>query len=359
MRDDEGQDTATKLAEITVGQEPRYVALSPDDQEAYVTNSASGTVSVIALSDPKVYTVVDEIPVGAEPRGCAVTPNGRFLLVANHTGGTVSVIRLASRKEIDKVKVGGNPTAVAITNDGDNRDGDERVFVTQFFAELISNGPGEAFDDGKQGMVHSFKLSNLNVSRVTLSPLADVGFTADRTNFCPQTAPDPNALHSDIFCPDSNAAPGSDAIINDPQCAFPNQLQSALIRGNLLFLPNIGAGPEPPVKFNVNVQALVHVVDVKQRAERTDLHVNLNAQIKDEIQPANPTESLDRLFGNDLVAIDGNVEGSEFLIVSRGGNYVIRAKIGAEGQLDIGYRQPKRRGTPSDRKYPQWRGDEP
>jgi hypothetical protein len=48
------------------------------------------------------------------------------------------------------VNVGGNPTAIAVTNDGDAQDADEVVFVTQIFAELIPNGPGEARDLGKQ-----------------------------------------------------------------------------------------------------------------------------------------------------------------------------------------------------------------
>ena len=44
---------------------------------------------------------------------------------------------------------------------------------------------------------------------------------------------------------------------------FPNQLLSALIRGNRLYLPNIGAQPEPPEIFNANVQALVYAVDTE------------------------------------------------------------------------------------------------
>ena len=57
-------------------------------------------------------------------------------------------------------------------------------------------------------------------------------------NFCGAAA------HSLIFCPD----PGDIANpINmaDPQGVFPNQLTSALIRGNRLYLPNIGTQPEP------------------------------------------------------------------------------------------------------------------
>ena len=45
-------DTANLLAEVAVGNEPRFVALNPDDQEAYVTNALGGMVSVVALSGP-------------------------------------------------------------------------------------------------------------------------------------------------------------------------------------------------------------------------------------------------------------------------------------------------------------------
>ena len=48
-----------------------------------------------------------------------------------------------------------------------------------------------------------------------------------------------------------------------------------------------------------------------------------------------PPPSLDRTFGNDLVAIDANLAGDTFVIVSRGGNQVFRAKRDADGKLDI------------------------
>ena len=328
VRDSNGADTSAKLAEIPVGQEPRYVALSPDNKTAYVSNTADGTVSVISLD---TYSIITTIQVGAEPRGLATTPNGTFLYVANHTEGTVSVINTRTYEVVDTRKPGGNPTAIAITNDGDDEDTDEHVFVTQFYAELIK-GAREGFDDGKQGIVNVFAVGNTSPSygdmRITLSPIANVGFTADRTAFCPQSNEN---LHDPIFCPDVDADPASDTITADPQGAFPNQLQAALIRSNLLYLPNIGAGPEPPVRFNVNVQALVHVADAAGFAERTDLHVNLNQQVARETQPDNPTASLDRLFGNDLVAIDATQDASVFLIVSRGGNFVFRASPGANG----------------------------
>ncbi|MGC1951888.1 MAG: beta-propeller fold lactonase family protein [Gammaproteobacteria bacterium] len=332
----DGQEALQQVTEIKVGQEPHCVTVRPNGSEAYVTNAASGTVSAIALgSDPRV---VATIPVETEPRGCALTPSGDWLYVANHTAGTISVIDVSEYKVIDTIHLGGNPTAIAITDNGDGNDHDERVFVTRFFAECLEDraaeGTCEGFDDGKQGIVQAFYVGGHDdVERITLSPLTDVGFTADRSQFC--TRLNPNAAN-DLFCPDPEAAEANEAILNDPQGAFPNQLQAALIRGRYLYLPNVGAGPEPPLLFNVNVQALVHVVDTEGLKEDKDRHVNLNAQIKLEPEPEQEPGTLQRAFGNDIVAIDATPDGKEFLIVSRGGNYVLRAKLGDDGRLDIG-----------------------
>jgi YVTN family beta-propeller protein len=76
VRDRRGQDAYLKLAEIAVDREPRCVAISPDDREAYVTNGISGTVSVVDL---RRFRVMATIPVGTEPRGCALTPSGGLL----------------------------------------------------------------------------------------------------------------------------------------------------------------------------------------------------------------------------------------------------------------------------------------
>ena len=75
------------------------------------------------------------------------------------------------------------------------------------------------------------------------------------------------------------------------------------------------------MRFDTNVQPLVYVVDTASRAELKDLHVNLNQQIRTEIQAGN-TAGINGLFANDIVALDANTAGTDVLIVSRGGNYV-------------------------------------
>jgi YVTN family beta-propeller protein len=339
VKNKKGRDVSNKIAEIPVGEEPRCVAIHPSDRAAYVTNAISGTVSVVNLNQ---YTLVTELQVGTEPRGCALTADGSLLYVANLTEGTVSIIDtshpLRPVVTANKVQVGGRPWAVAITDKGTGKISDDTVFVTEVFAELNPaffdaefDGNGEARDQGKQGVVHAFPAGNLTppITKITLKPLANSGFNANRispNNFCGAAA------HSLIFCPDPKNI--NDPInMADPQGVFPNQLTSGLIRDKRLYLPNIGSQPEPPEFFNTNVQALVYNVDTDNLKEVPAEHVNLNNQIK--VETAQPPPSLDRTFGNDLVAIDGNAAGDRFVIVSRGGNQVFRAKLDASGQLDI------------------------
>src|SRR5215831_3773299 len=275
VRGNNGSDLAEKKVEIPVELEPRCVAVHPDGLRAFVVNGLSGTVSLVNRMQQRPIAT---IRVGTEPRGCALTPNGTLLYVANHTEGTVSIIDVSERKVVGTVTVGGNPTAIAVTNDHDGADQDERVFVTEFFAELIPDGPGEMRDLGKQGVVHTFPVSNPGaITKITLSPLADSGFTSNRSNFCASAHPAHAA--NPIFCPRPDLSAGAPENASAPQGVYPNQLLSALVRGNRVFLPNIGAQPEPKEAAETNVQALVHVVDATTLTEKAGETVNLNAQI--------------------------------------------------------------------------------
>ena len=330
-------DVHVKLAEIPVGIEPDCVAITPDNTRAFVTNGVDGTVSAISLVN---YTVLATIPVGTEPRGCALTPSGNVLYVANHTSGTVSVINTTTYAVFNTITLGGNPYAVAITDFGKGtNDLAETIFVTDFFGHPI--GKGEGFDNGKEGIVWAFPFGHVNfIKAIPLSPLANVGFTADRTAFCPNGNP---MLHSTIFCPSLTAAKGSATITMNPQGCFPNQLYSGVIRpvpgttlNPQLRLTTICAEPEPPVQFTTNIQAVIKSVDTVNDAQVVAEDDNLNAQIKLEPVPSNPTTTLEHVFAGDIAAIDATLDGSVYLIVSRNNDYALKATVDATtGFLDI------------------------
>src|SRR4029453_9302403 len=138
--------------------------------------------------------------------------------------------------------------------------------------------------------------------KISLTPIANSGFTPNRkspNNFCNTVPP----AQSNIFCPDPTD-PTNPLNTNNPQGVFPSQLLSALIRGNRLFVPNIGAQPEPPETASTNVQALVNAVDTQALAEVGAGLQNRNLNKKSAAaETAAPPPSLDRTFLNDVVAI--------------------------------------------------------
>lgn len=371
VRAQNGADAEELLAELPVDKEPRFVAISPDDKRAYVTSAVGGTMSVIDLTaTPKPVLVGQPVSVGVEPRGIAITPSGKYAFVANHTTGDIAVVDLTALATTHFIHAGGNPQAVVITNDGDGNDDDESVFVTRMFGELITPTRPDGFDDAKWGVIDTFNVAQgvagtAQASQINLLPLAS-GFNADRRQFCQNTRDliegtgDPanpliffnsgadragnanDRLVNATFCPDtaSQDASADGAIGKVAQKVYPNMLFSALVRGRRLYVPNEGASPEPPVRFNVNVQALVGVIDRTQGGagvEDPNLTLNLNSQVAKETQPAeaDAKNTLDRVFLNDMVAMDADRSGRNFLFVSRGGNYVVRAGLDATGKLNI------------------------
>jgi YVTN family beta-propeller protein len=136
-------DSNRKLAEIPVESEPNSVAVNPAGTRAYVANTVSCTVTVIIAitrNSANVARTLTTIDVGTEPYGLALTPNGRKLYVTNARSNSVSVIDTKPNQVIRSIEnVGIEPRVIAITNNLNDSDDDETVFVTQFLALPVSN----------------------------------------------------------------------------------------------------------------------------------------------------------------------------------------------------------------------------
>ena len=209
VRDEHGKDAQNLVTEIKLdegtsgwhGREPTHVALTPDDRFALVSAKTgdfkNGQLIVISLGGmtPDSIRIVGQYLstdkhafVGSEPRGIGITPNGRFALLANHTSADVSIISLQHLRPqhpeksrlhlVARVPTGGHPTAIAVSDDGDPLDRDEKVYVTRLFSELRAGGAdsvpivaftgpdgervtatrGDGFDNGKVGIVDAFDL---------------------------------------------------------------------------------------------------------------------------------------------------------------------------------------------------------
>jgi len=100
------------IAEITVGQVPMDVAVTPDGGNVYVTNAGDNSVTVIRTSDNTVETT---IPVSNWPWDVAVTPDGNYAYVTNKSDNAVTVIRTSDNTVETTIPVGDQPRGIAVT----------------------------------------------------------------------------------------------------------------------------------------------------------------------------------------------------------------------------------------------------
>jgi uncharacterized protein (TIGR03437 family) len=295
----------TRLAEIPVGKEPNGVALSPDGTRAYVANTVDGTVSVLAIDRAAASygTVLRTINVGTEPYGLALTPSGRKLYVTNSRSNSVSVIDTAANYSVKTINnVGPEPRGIAITNTGPD-DAQQTVFVTQFLALPVA-GKVDGADDAKAGHVTAISAATDTViGDIAINPIADTGFRAAGDALQRIAAP-------------ATPAPEDFKFVTG---AYPNQLNNIGIKGRFAFLPNTGASPNGPIRFNVNTQSLLSVIDINARrdAGRTiNMHSAVGAQT-----------GTPRRFITVPWAIALKNRADEGYVVSAASNIVVKVRI--------------------------------
>lgn len=294
---DTSRSTPRLIDEVAVGREPNGVALSPDGREAYVANTKDGTVSVLRLNghgrNVKIHKVLD---VGSEPYGVAVTPNGDKIYVTNARSNTVTVIDARKSRIIATIEgVGIEPRGLAITNDGDRRDNDETVFVTSFLS-LPLPGKIDGADDAKAAFVTTISTAtDLVTGQIQLDPIADTGFKAAG-----------DAL--------ARIAPG--ATFDFITGAYANQLNNIALKGPFAYVPNTGASPNGPVRFNVNTQSLLHVID---REAAADAHRTINMHLA----VANQTSTTRRFITQPWAMAFKHGTGEGY-VVSAASNIVVK-----------------------------------
>ena len=352
-----GDGQLTKAQEVNVGDEPRSVALLPNGRWAYVANTIDGTVSVVNLIDYSVHTITNGI--GTEPYAVVASPNGLYVYVANASSNTVSAIDTTTDVVFATAQVGRSPRALAITNDGDIDDLDERIFVPNFFgrpragftppstANLggtdgaaaafpmgANNQPviGEGiFDDSREGVIDIVSAAtNTVVGQIVLAPV-NAGFNLARGPFVNTTPGDaPRTIFADG---------GTDGTQAQPTGAFPNLLQSIALLGERGFVPNAAASPEPPLRFNTNVQSLVSVFDVTANQEIADQTFNLNRGINFDLPAglldAQIRDNTERLFPSVPIDIDCSENTNACWVVSQGSDFIVRMTFDTNGKPTI------------------------
>lgn len=315
-------DANQKVAEVAVGDEPNNLAIAANGT-IYVANTVSGTVSVI---NGPTREIVRTILVGTEPYGIALTPNGKKLYVANARSNDVSVIDTATNSVLRTIpNVGVEPRGLAITSDGDTDDNDEKVYVAEFNAVDV---PGAIIgaDDYKQGQVTVLSTQTDSViGQVVLPPIADVGFNSNGS-----------AL--------KRIAATTPATFTVKTGAFPNSLNAIAIKNGRAYLPNNAASPDGPVRFNVNVQSFLNVIntatDKEGLAEGAPQTINMNRGI--QFEPASPQKLFLGMPWH--MAFENN--SNEGWVVASAANILVKVVLDANGTPTIN--APKAVGEPGN-----------
>lgn len=302
---DVANDRNRRLREINTGQEPWGVALNPLGTRAYIANTVSGTVMVMSINrnSPGLARVLTEIKVGTEPYGLCLTPNGTKLYVTNRSSNGVSVIDTASNRVIRTIEnIGFHPRGCAVTNDGDGEDDDETLYVTQFFG--IPNGKPDGEDDSKLGLVSVVRtVADELETTIQIIPTGDTGFKAA----------------GDALAKVAPPATITEADLRFTTGAYANQLNSILVKGNFAYVPSVGASPNGPVRFDVNTQSLLSVLNLTTNKD-TDQTINMHLAVAR--QTATP-----KLFVTVPWAIAGKNREDEAYVVSAASDHVVKVTL--------------------------------
>jgi YVTN family beta-propeller protein len=304
------------LRKIRVGQEPRAVALdtiTATSYNAYVANAASNSVTVINVSTSGTFSAVveKELTTGAEPWSVVASPDGKRVFVANSGQDTLTVIRTDTRSIVGSVNlrtsacnVGDQnrhfqPRGLAVTLDS------SKLYVARFLSFTGGATPKQASDTGKVGVICRADLP----AAVTSLP----------ASFTPITlAPRVTGFKIDT---NGDGTPDTDT------SAYPNQMQSIVIRGGRAFVPNIAASPAGPLKFNVDTQAFLNMVGGVNGASQSDLGaLNLHLGAR---QPEPGKTKL--FFANPwAVAFTSQSGAGAAYVVAAGSDLLVKLNVGAD-----------------------------
>jgi YVTN family beta-propeller protein len=246
---DDAPATITPRAEISLGQdaEPWQAVIGPDGDTAYVILRKTQRLARIShlRSKPKLDGSAD---VGSEPTALALSPTGRTVYVVNWAEGTVSAVdaKTLERKRtfdlnqalVDTGYLGqiasrpalAHPRSIVVTNDGDSKDDDETLFVTEYFAQQAEQeaADGSNADTFRVGLVYRVQLESQKIDTIKLGALNEIGFKDQNGNA--------------VGC-------------------YPNQLQAIDLSGHYAFVASVCASPEGPIGVRATTTTCTAVSD--------------------------------------------------------------------------------------------------
>ncbi|MFN8490682.1 MAG: hypothetical protein U0350_24035 [Caldilineaceae bacterium] len=320
--------TPSVLANITnVGREPQSVALDigngAGQYHAYIADAALNSVTVITVtnSTPSSMTIVPKkktIVTGAEPYNIVTSPDGKRVFVANSVQDTISVIDTSNQSLIGAIDIRNSvcndpdrnrhfqPRGLAVTLNND------RLYVTRFLSFIKDVNSKQGADDGKVGVVCQLNINTSSANIADYAPARAIAMGSQDTGFPAKIGNPP---------------------VNTPTHAYPNQLQSIVIRGEQAYLPNIASSTSGPLKFDVDTEAFVNVLDGVATGVPADASATkfLNLHLGARTPETNKTKLF---FANPWAIAFTNQSGvGNGYVVSAGSDLLVKVNVDAAGIL--------------------------
>lgn len=315
-------DTNQLITKLGVGSgtaEPQSIALDPNNGYAFVANARAGNVAVIKIYNPSPggFNALLEktIRTGAEPWNIVISPDGKRVFVANSGQDTITVINALSRTVIGQVNLRNSlcndpdrarhfqPRGLAVTQDN------TRLYVTRFLSFTRAGGK-QGVDRGKEGLVCRLDINTAATGIGGYVPARAIRLAARPTG----------------FAIDSNGDGTS-----DQTTAFPNQMQSIVIRGDRAYLPNIAASPQGPLQFQNSTEAYVNqITDIGgSEGDGGSLNLHLGAR--------NPEPGKKTLFFANQWAIAFTTQSGagNAYSVAAGSDLLVKLKVAGNGGLSF------------------------
>ena len=185
--------TGARVAETTVGNAPRSVAVAPDGR-IWVVNRDSTSISIVSASTLAVVSTVS-LPRASRPYGLVFAPNNQNAFVTLEGSGRVLKLNAANGATITNLAVGTNPQKLSIAADG------SRLLVSRFVTPPLPGegtaSPQTAAGGGEVVVVQPTTMAITTTVRLAHSGLSD-GSVQGRGI--------PNYLGAPVISPDGTSA---------------------------------------------------------------------------------------------------------------------------------------------------------
>src|SRR5262245_3150452 len=100
--------------------------------------------------------------------------------------------------------------------------------------------------------------------------------------------------------------------------AYPNQLNNIALKGNFAYVPNVGASPNGPVRFDVNTHSLLSVINQTTQSDAGT--INMHLAVKQQTNP-------NKLFNTLPWAMAFKHQSDEGYVVIAASNVIVKVVV--------------------------------